>query len=217
MPPAPAIPLGFGRRSASSEPAQCPCGGGAYNRCCGPLIAGEQVAVTAQQLMRSRFSAFALAARDPQAIEHLLRTHPEAGQTAAARRKALMESCRTIEWLSLKVLDFQNGGPLDQHGSVTLKPAGAIASAEKACSRSGPVLVGESPASGSISRPSASMKAPRSEQDSGLGCGHQPSFRPRALHPKRHQPPTAAPKKPQPTATAPGPAGGLQGLRSRPV
>jgi SEC-C motif-containing protein len=85
------------------------------------LIAGEQVAVTAQQLMRSRFSAFALAARDPQAIEHLLRTHPEAGQTAAARRKALMESCRTIEWLNLKVLDFQNGGPLDQHGSVTFE------------------------------------------------------------------------------------------------
>jgi len=121
MPPAPAIPLGFGRRSASSEPAQCPCGGGAYNRCCGPLIAGEQLAITAQQLMRSRFSAFALAARDPQAIEHLLRTHLEPGLTEAARRKALMESCRTIHWLSLKVLDFQNGGPLDQHGTVTFE------------------------------------------------------------------------------------------------
>jgi len=113
--------MGFGRRSASSEPAHCPCGGGAYNRCCGPLIAGEQLAITAQQLMRSRFSAFALAARDPQAIEHLLRTHPEASQAATARRKALMESCRTIEWLILKVVDFQNGGPLDQHGTVTFE------------------------------------------------------------------------------------------------
>jgi SEC-C motif-containing protein len=61
------------------------------------LIAGEQVAATAQQLMRSRFSAFALAARDPQAIEDLLRTHQEAGQTATDRRKVLKESCRTIE------------------------------------------------------------------------------------------------------------------------
>ena len=121
MPPAPAIPPGFGRRSASSEPAQCPCGVDAYNRCCGPLIAGEQLAITAQQLMRSRFSAFALAARDPQAIEHLLRTHLEPGLTEAARRKALMESCRTIQWLSLKVLDFQNGGPLDKHGTVTFE------------------------------------------------------------------------------------------------
>jgi len=99
MPPAPAIPLGFGRRSAPSKPAQCPCGWGAYNRCCGPLINGEQLAATAQQLIRFRFSAFALAARDPQAIEHLLRTHLEPGLTAAARRKALMESCRTIQEL----------------------------------------------------------------------------------------------------------------------
>ena len=121
MPPPPSIPLGFGKRSSCTEPAECPCGGGAYGSCCGPLIAGEQLAVTAQQLMRSRFSAFALAARDPQAIEHLLRTHPAAGQPAAARRKALEESCRTIEWLSLKVLDFQNGGLLDQHGTVTFE------------------------------------------------------------------------------------------------
>ena len=119
MPQSPAIPLGFGKRSTSAKPAECPCGGGAYGSCCGPLIAAEQVAVTAQQLMRSRYSAFALAARDPEAIEHLLRTHPQPGQTAAARRKALQESCRTIQWLGLDVLDFQNGGPLDQHGSVT--------------------------------------------------------------------------------------------------
>ena len=141
MPPTPAIPLGFGRRSVSSEPAQCPCGGGAYASCCGPLIAGKQLAVTAQQLMRSRFSAFALAARDPQAIEHLLRTHPEAGQPAAARRKVLKESCRTIEWLSLKVLDFQNGGLLDQHGSVTFearwRDRGRREGVLKECSRFG--------------------------------------------------------------------------------
>ena len=71
--------------------------------------------------MRSRFSAFALAARDPQAIEYLLRTHPEPGQTPSARRKALKESCRTIQWLRLKVLDCQYGGPLDELGTVTFE------------------------------------------------------------------------------------------------
>jgi len=85
------------------------------------LIAGEQLALTAEQLMRSRYSAFALGASDPKAIDHLLRTHPETGQTAAARRKALKESCRTIQWLSLKVLDCQNGGPLDQQGTLTFE------------------------------------------------------------------------------------------------
>jgi SEC-C motif-containing protein len=71
--------------------------------------------------MRSRYSAFALAARDPQAIEHLLRTHPETGSTPAARRKALRASCRNIEWIGLAVLDGQSGGPLDQHGTVTFE------------------------------------------------------------------------------------------------
>ena len=121
MPPAPFIPLGYGRQSPSPEPAACPCGGGAYGTCCGLLIAGEQLALTAEQLMRSRYSAFTLGASDPKAIDHLLRTHPETGQTAAARRKALKDSCRTIQWLSLKVLDCQNGGPLEQHGTVTFE------------------------------------------------------------------------------------------------
>jgi SEC-C motif-containing protein len=85
------------------------------------LITGEQVAVTAQQLMRSRYSAFALAARDPEAIEHLLRTHPEPGLSAAARRKVLKDSCRTIQWIGLDVLDFENGGPVDQFGTVTFE------------------------------------------------------------------------------------------------
>ena len=121
MPPAPVMPLGFGRQSSSPGPAACPCGGAAYGSCCGPLIAGEQLAVTAEQLMRSRYSAFALAVSDPKAVEHLLRTHPEPGQTAVARRKALNKSCRNIQWLSLKVLDCQNGDPLDQHGTVTFE------------------------------------------------------------------------------------------------
>jgi len=121
VPPASARPKGFGRPSASSEPAECPCGGGAYASCCGPLISGEQGAVTAEQLMRSRYSAFALGARDPAAIEHLLRTHPEPGQTAAARRKSLQESCRHIQWINLEVLDYNSGGLQDQHGTVTFK------------------------------------------------------------------------------------------------
>jgi len=121
MTPIPGVPLGFDRQSSSPEPAACPCGGGAYGSCCGPLIAGEQLAVTAEQLMRSRYSAFTLGASDPKAIEHLLRTHPETGQAAAARRRALKDSCRNIQWLSLRVLDCQNGGPLDQLGTVTFE------------------------------------------------------------------------------------------------
>ena len=88
--------------------------------CCLRPPGGSLLLATAEQLMRSRYSAFALASRDPEAIEHLLRTHPETGQ-AVARRKALKESCRNIQWISLAILDSQNGGPLDQHGTVTFE------------------------------------------------------------------------------------------------
>ena len=37
----------------------CPCGGGDYAQCCGPLHDGTRPADTAQALMRSRYSAYA--------------------------------------------------------------------------------------------------------------------------------------------------------------
>lgn len=39
----------------------CPCGSAiALTECCGPLLVGEQNAATAEQLMRSRYSAYVL-------------------------------------------------------------------------------------------------------------------------------------------------------------
>ena len=44
-----------------SDFAPCPCDSGTlYGNCCGPLHAGRAHAATAVQLMRSRYSAFAL-------------------------------------------------------------------------------------------------------------------------------------------------------------
>jgi SEC-C motif-containing protein len=85
------------------------------------LIAGEKEADTAEQLMRSRYSAFALVASNPQAIEHLLRTHPEPGETEAERRKALKASGRSLEWIGLSVLDCRKGGPGDPEGTVSFE------------------------------------------------------------------------------------------------
>ena len=44
----------------SKRPQPCPCGGADLDRCCGPLLAGEQHAQSAERLMRSRYSAYAL-------------------------------------------------------------------------------------------------------------------------------------------------------------
>ena len=49
--PAPARP----RRDAP-----CPCGGGSYGACCGPFLDDAEAPSTAERLMRSRYTAFAL-------------------------------------------------------------------------------------------------------------------------------------------------------------
>ena len=46
------------RSTTKLEP--CPCGGGALEKCCEPFISGAQHAVSAEQLMRSRYSAYVL-------------------------------------------------------------------------------------------------------------------------------------------------------------
>ncbi|WP_275423743.1 YchJ family protein, partial [Virgisporangium ochraceum] len=58
-------------RSGAPADLRCPCGGGPYAACCGPAHGGAPAA-TAEALMRSRYSAFALGDAD-----YLLRTwHP---------------------------------------------------------------------------------------------------------------------------------------------
>ena len=42
------------------EARACPCGSASYDGCCGPLHRGEARASTPEQLMRSRFSAYAI-------------------------------------------------------------------------------------------------------------------------------------------------------------
>ena len=58
------------------RPAWCPCGSGAsYDGCCGPLVSGSRLAETPLELMRSRYTAFAVGGRE--GLDHLFRTwHP---------------------------------------------------------------------------------------------------------------------------------------------
>lgn len=104
------MPGGFGAARISSR---CPCGGGAYASCCGPLHWGEQHAETAEQLMRSRYSAFVKAE-----VDYLLATHPEPDVPAQQRRLSLEQSCRQTRWLGLTVLALSAGGSRDLEGTV---------------------------------------------------------------------------------------------------
>jgi len=107
---------GFGAKG--SDPQQrCPCGGGSegasYARCCRPLHRQERAAATAEQLMRSRYSAFALAE-----IEYLLRTQPSE-EPMPARRRSLEASCRKLRWVGLEIVATEAGGADDLDGTVT--------------------------------------------------------------------------------------------------
>lgn len=50
--------MSFGSASPRPSPhAACPCGGGTFGDCCGPLLGGVP-APSAERLMRSRYTAF---------------------------------------------------------------------------------------------------------------------------------------------------------------
>ncbi|MCP2371667.1 SEC-C motif-containing protein [Agromyces terreus] len=87
---------------------RCPCSSGlTFGECCGRWLLGGAAAPTAVQLMRSRYTAFAVGDAD-----HLLATwHPS---TAPAS----LELDRTIRWMRLDVERTERGGPLDHAGVV---------------------------------------------------------------------------------------------------
>lgn len=88
--------------------SRCPClSGETYGECCGRILNGTLDAVTAEQLMRSRFTAFALGNRD-----YLLRSwHSSA-------RPDDFELDPELRWYRLDVLDSA-GGLFDTEGTVT--------------------------------------------------------------------------------------------------
>ncbi|NII40804.1 SEC-C motif-containing protein [Curtobacterium flaccumfaciens] len=89
---------------------RCPClSGNPYDECCGPLHAGAP-APTAERLMRSRFSAFALGLP-----EYLLRSwHP-------STRPAMLDLDPDQRWTRLDIVGTRSGGPFDSAGTVTFR------------------------------------------------------------------------------------------------
>ena len=92
----------------------CPCTSKKpYDRCCGPFIAGTVLPDTAEQLMRSRFSAYALGK-----VEYLIQTRPEA-KRADEDREELKVYCQNVSCVSLKIVAKEKGAKGDETGVVT--------------------------------------------------------------------------------------------------
>ena len=90
---------------------RCPCGTGlAYAECCGRLHEGTAAAATAEQLMRSRYSAFAVGDAG-----YLLDSwHP-------STRPSVLELDDAVTWTGLEVLDTSGGRLLDAEGTVEFR------------------------------------------------------------------------------------------------
>ncbi|MFT4125999.1 MAG: YchJ family protein [Gordonia sp. (in: high G+C Gram-positive bacteria)] len=88
--------------------ARCPCTSGLpFGECCGPILAGDRRAPTAQALMRSRFTAFAVGDADYLRVSW----HP-------ASRPAHLDLDDTLRWYRLDIESTSAGGPFDSAGIV---------------------------------------------------------------------------------------------------
>ena len=88
----------------------CPCGlGDDYDACCGRFHAGA-AAPTAESLMRSRYSAFAVGDAG-----YLLRTWHPAGRP----RDLTLDPA--LRWTRLAVLETEGGGLSDAEGTVRFR------------------------------------------------------------------------------------------------
>jgi SEC-C motif-containing protein len=90
----------------------CPCGGPSLATCCGPRLDGSAPAETAEQLMRSRYTAYVVGD-----LDHVVATH-DPDTRATVDRDAATAWSRQSQWLGLDVLATEAGGAGDATGVV---------------------------------------------------------------------------------------------------
>jgi len=94
----------------------CPCGSGfLFINCCELIISGKKDAVTALELMRSRYTAFTKTNVNYLMRSHSLKTRP------VKERKSIEKWAKSVTWMGLTVLDTQAGEASDEVGYVEFK------------------------------------------------------------------------------------------------
>ena len=91
----------------------CPCESKlTYDRCCEPYLTGARAPETAEKLMRSRFTAYAMARAD------YLAATTCAEERAKLDVEELSRYCRAVKCISLRILATEAGGKDDHEGIV---------------------------------------------------------------------------------------------------
>lgn len=89
---------------------ECPCGGPAFETCCGPVLSGDAPAATAEALMRSRYTAHATGHTEHLSASWAPETRPSDLHVVPGRR-----------WVRLEVVDTERGRQLDTDGIVEFR------------------------------------------------------------------------------------------------
>ncbi|MGK5084338.1 YchJ family metal-binding protein [Bdellovibrionota bacterium FG-1] len=91
----------------------CPCGSEIQlSACCQPLIKGVTQAKTAEQLLRSRYTAFTLAE-----VDYIISTH-HSKTRHEVKREEIEDWAKNSKWLGLKVAQVEAGSPTDEKGTI---------------------------------------------------------------------------------------------------
>ncbi len=95
----------------------CYCGRPAsYALCCGKIHEDITTAITAEDLMRSRYSAFAMANGD-----YLMKSHHASTRPSPKEKKSLVRWATSVNWIQLEVLQTSKGTRKDTEGTVEFK------------------------------------------------------------------------------------------------
>ncbi|ACL03382.1 YchJ family protein [Desulfatibacillum aliphaticivorans] len=93
--------------------SQCPCGSEKeYAQCCEPFIKGGDYAKTAEQLMRSRYTAYTLAEID------YIRDTIDPDNNDDFDENSARDWAENSEWHSLEIVSTFKGGEDDEAGQV---------------------------------------------------------------------------------------------------
>lgn len=92
---------------------KCPCGtGDSYDECCGVFHKDITKIETAEQLMRSRYSAFVRANGNYLMESHHSSTRP------VNQKYEIVRWAMSVKWLKLEIEKVINGQPEDEEGEV---------------------------------------------------------------------------------------------------
>lgn len=96
-----------------TETNTCPCGSkNDVSQCCLPIIQGKKSAITAEDLLRARYSAFVLGE-----IDFILSSH-HSKTLKDVKREEIEDWSKNSKWLELKIVETEQGGKDDQQGSI---------------------------------------------------------------------------------------------------